>query len=111
MSSEIRELREQRYKPYLTSMGLFLGLALAVTGYVYNLEQRLINGIFAIERGVSELETISSTNAARLSDIEERYSMFRDFFEKRWDAHKEDHRELYHLTRNKPKEEDDSDAD
>ena len=53
LRQEISELKEQRYKPYFTSVGLFVVITLAVTGYVYNLESRITGALFNLQKEIS----------------------------------------------------------
>ena len=54
LKKEIAELKEQRYRPYFTSVGLFVAITLAVTGYVYSLESRITQAIFNLQKDISD---------------------------------------------------------
>jgi len=62
LKEEVSDLRSQRYKPYFSSIGLFVVLILSVTGYVYNLENRITSAIFSISERIGRNETRMGVN-------------------------------------------------
>jgi hypothetical protein len=72
LTKELKELRDTRMRPYLTSMGLFVVMVMAVTGYIYNVELRFTRAFFTIQDRMQQLELHGDINSSRIEDTAER---------------------------------------
>ena len=87
LEMDVQDLKQNRYKPYLTSMGAFLVVVLGVMGYVYNLETRLTAVLFQLNASVA-------VNSERLNVLSERLTDRTEATLERWHNHAEKHRTL-----------------
>lgn len=87
LETEVRDLKDNRYRPYFASGAAFLVIVLAVMGYVYNLETRLTTLLFKLNADVS-------VSSERLNVLEDRLHQRTENIQLRWEAHTDSHRSL-----------------
>lgn len=66
LRKEVQELRDTRFRPYITSMGMFVAVSIAVTGYVYGLERRTSQAFFSVTNSIGDLETMAQVNTKHI---------------------------------------------
>jgi hypothetical protein len=69
LTKEIKDIRDTRMRPYLTSMGMFVVMVMAVTGYVYNVELRFTRAFFQIQDRMQVLEIRGEVNMGRDAEL------------------------------------------
>lgn len=87
LETEVRDLKDNRYRPYFASGAAFLVIVLAVMGYVYNLETRLTQLLFKLNADVS-------VSHERINVLENRLMQRTENIQLRWDSHTQRHSEL-----------------
>lgn len=84
LESEVRDLRDSRFRPYFASAGAFLVVTMAVMSYVYNLETRLNGLLFEIHASVN-------VGQERIDVLEDRLHSRSDNIRVRWESHAAEH--------------------
>lgn len=84
LEHEVRELKDQRYKPYFASAGAFLLVVMGVMTYVYALETRLNALLFEINASVQVTQE-------RVNVTEERLALRSENIKGRWTTHSLEH--------------------
>jgi hypothetical protein len=69
LTKEIKDIRDTRMRPYLTSMGLFVVMVMGVTGYVYNVVLRFTRAFFQIQDRMQALEIRGEVNMGRDTEL------------------------------------------
>ena len=87
LETEVRELKDNRYRPYFASAAAFLVIVLAVMGYIYNLETRLTELLFRLNADVS-------VSHERINVLEGRLHQRTENIQVRWDTHMQRHGEI-----------------
>lgn len=95
---EVKDLRDTRHRPYLTTMGAMLALIMGVTSYVYNLEMRLSNTVSDDRARIVYLERDSQQHREHLIEMENRIAhrlmMRTKNVDRRWIVHSSQHRAI-----------------
>lgn len=87
LEAEVKDLRENRLRPYLTTAAAFLAVTMGVMGYVYNLETRLTAMLFTMNAEVSVTDE-------RIDVLEDRLHQRTENIQLRWESHTDVHRSL-----------------
>jgi hypothetical protein len=80
LEDDVRELRDNRYRPYFASAGAFLAITLGVVGYIYSLETRLTSLLFTMNSQVNVTQE-------RINVLESRLKARTESMQLRWDTH------------------------
>ena len=91
VATEVERMREERLKPYFTTMGAFLALFVAAVSYIYSMEQRLTDGFFAIQSAIHEVKALERINRNSILTLDERLEVRSDTMRQRWAVHSQDH--------------------
>ena len=94
LAKDMDDLREARYKPYITTLSAFLALFVTAVGYIYNVEQRLTDGSFALQRSIQQIDSAEHINADRIKVLDNRLATRTNTMSTRWDAHNQLHKEI-----------------
>lgn len=84
LETEVRELKDQRYKPYFASAGAFVVVVMGVMSYVYALETRLNAVLFEINASVQ-------VSHERNNVLEDRLIARTESIHVRWETHSREH--------------------
>lgn len=87
LESDVRELKDARYKPYFASAAAFLAIVISVMGYVYSLETRLTELLFKLNAQVS-------VSDERLNVLDNRLKQRTDSIHVRWQTHNDVHEDI-----------------
>lgn len=87
LESDVRELKDARYKPYFASAAAFLAIVISVMGYVYSLETRLTELLFKLNAQVS-------VSDERLNVLDNRLKQRTDSIHVRWQTHNDVHDDI-----------------
>lgn len=90
LTAEVKELRDTRFRPYLTSMGLFVMLVLSVTGYVYKVEMGFARAVFMLQDRMQSIELRGEINNNRIEDVAERVERAIERGEQYWGKYMEE---------------------
>lgn len=88
---DVEQLREDRYRPYLASMGAFLALFVAAVGYIYAMEQRLTAGFFDVQSAIHELRSFERINEDRIHVLDTMLETRTSTMGHRWTVHMQQH--------------------
>lgn len=91
VTADVEKLRDDRYKPYITSVGAFFALFVTAVGYVYAMEQRLTETYFTIQTSIHEVRSYARINEDRIQVLDARLHARTETMAHRWDAHKQVH--------------------
>jgi len=94
VTQDVERMREERYKPYITTMGAFLALFMASIGYIYAMEQRLTDGFFEVQNVIGNLRSMEQINADRIAVTSDRLRARTSTMESRWDVHLKQHSQI-----------------
>jgi hypothetical protein len=81
---DVQDLKQNRYKPYITSMGAFLVVVMGVMSYVYTLETRLSAVLFSLNARVAVADE-------RMMVLSDRLGVRTEGMVERWSNHASDH--------------------
>lgn len=84
LETEVRDLKDQRFKPYFASGAAFIMIVMGVMGYVYALETRLQGMLFNMNAQVS-------VSDERIDVLEDRLEARSDTMQVRWETHSDMH--------------------
>lgn len=72
IQKEVAELKDSRFRPYLTSMGLFLVIVLGVMSYVYQMEMKFTRSVFELNDRITDSTMLGTRSIDKLEAMEER---------------------------------------
>lgn len=94
VTADVERLRDERYKPYLTTMGAFLAIFVAAVGYVYAMEQRLMASLFQTQGQIQNVLALEKINENSIDVLEKRLAARTNTMGQRWDQHKVVHEKI-----------------
>jgi hypothetical protein len=87
VTADVQEMRDERYKPYLTTMGAFLAIFVTAIGYVYSMENRLTDSMFKISENISKIRSYERINEDRIETLSTRLAARTETMSQRWNTH------------------------
>ena len=69
---DVAVLKDTKYRPYLTSLGLFSAISIGVISYVYNMEMQFIRSIFEVSDRIHDIDNRALANHEAISALEDR---------------------------------------
>ena len=87
-------MREDRYKPYITTMGAFVALFVGAVGYIYQMEQRLTSTLFGLQSSIQDVRAYQKINEDRIATVDDRLTTRTQNMVFRWDQHAKEHSEI-----------------
>jgi hypothetical protein len=91
VTADVQEMRDERYKPYLTTMGAFVAIFVTAIGYVYSMENRLTDSMFKISENISVIRSYERINEDGLETLDERLKARTGTMNRRWENHQSIH--------------------
>jgi hypothetical protein len=94
VTNDVQKMRDERYKPYLTTMGAFIAIFVTALGYVYSMENRLTDSLFKISENISEIRSYERINEDRIRVLDERLTARSKTMTQRWNTHQALHERI-----------------
>jgi hypothetical protein len=91
VTEDVQQMRDERYKPYLTTMGAFIAVFVTALGYVYSMENRLTDTMFKISANISEIRSYERINEDGIETLSTRLSARTETMGQRWNTHQDLH--------------------
>jgi len=89
--TEIQEIKDTRYRPYITSVGLFAVVTLAATSYIYNLETKITMRMFELSNRIAKNESGLAVNKEQVATNDQRSKSRAERDIRDLDEHRRDH--------------------
>jgi hypothetical protein len=94
VTEDVQQMRDERYKPYLTTMGAFVAIFVTAIGYVYSMENRLTDSMFKISENISGIRSYERINEDRIETLDERLKARTGTMNRRWESHQATHNRI-----------------
>jgi len=72
IKTDVAVLKDTKYRPYLTSLGLFSAISIGVISYVYNMEMSFIRSLFVVTERIQDVENIARVNTESVHSLDDR---------------------------------------